>query len=266
MALDRLVDPELGGDERVMEKVAPDLIGRIGKIVGGEQEAWRPDAIGRDDDKFRALELDAARVAVDEMDARGPSIGPLLDLERARIGSQPRSRKQGLGTYRDRKLAHRAARAAVADPAAVAGGAAVIVLRDDAGLGGPPMPTKLVEGLGEPASGAGEGQRPGRARVARRHGEVAGEAARADETIGLFVGGGEVLIGNRPVRRQTVLVALTEVGGTEARPNRAIDVGRAPDSVPHQDLRRIRLDGIVVGMMAFVDVGAPVRASLPTPV
>src|SRR3984957_1386984 len=99
MALDRLVDPELGGDQRVMEKVAPDLIGRIGKIVGGEQEARRPDAIGRDDDKLRALELDAARIAVDETDARGPSIRPLLDLGRARKGSQPRSRKEVLGKY-----------------------------------------------------------------------------------------------------------------------------------------------------------------------
>src|ERR1700728_1440485 len=149
MALDRLVDPELGGDQRVMEKVTPNLIGRIGEIVGGEQEAWRPDSVGRNDDKLRTLELDAARVAVDEMDARGPSIGPLLDLERARIGSQPCSRKQGLGPYRDRELAHRAARAAVADPAAVAGGAAVIVLGDDASLGGAPKPAELVERLGE---------------------------------------------------------------------------------------------------------------------
>src|SRR5882757_1063403 len=101
MALNRLVDPELGGDQRVMEKVAPDLIGRIGEIVGGEQESWRPNAVGRDDDKLRALELDAARVAVDEMDARGPSARPLLDLERARIRAQPRSREQGLGPYRD---------------------------------------------------------------------------------------------------------------------------------------------------------------------
>ena len=74
MALNRLVDPELGGDQRVMEKVAPDLIGRIGEIVGGEQEAWRSDAVGGDDDNFRALELGAARVAVDEIDARGPPI------------------------------------------------------------------------------------------------------------------------------------------------------------------------------------------------
>src|ERR1700722_14940334 len=266
MALDRLVDPELGGDQRVMQKVAPDLIRRIGEIVGGEEEAWRSDAVGRDDDKFRALKLRAARVAVDEMDARGPSVGPLLDLERARIGPQPRSRKQGLGPYRERELAHRAARAAVADATAVAGGAAIIVLRDDTSLGGPPMPAELVEGLGEPASGAGEGQRPGGARVARRHGEVAGEAARADETIGFFVEGREVLIGNRPVRLQTVLVALAEVGGPEARPNRAVDIGRAADPVPHQNLRGVRLNWIVVWVMALVDVGAPVRASLPSPV
>src|SRR5580692_3312370 len=166
MALDGLVDPELGGDQRVMEKVAPDLIGGISEIVGGEQEAWRPNAVGRDDDQFRALEFGAARVAVDEMDAGGPPIRPLLDLESARIGPQSRSSKQGLRPYRDRELAHRAARAAVADATAVAGGAAVIVLRDDAGLGGPPMPPKLVEGLGEPASGAGERQGPGGAWVA----------------------------------------------------------------------------------------------------
>src|ERR1700722_8518158 len=124
MALDGLVDPEFGGDQRMMEKVASDLIGRIGEIVGGEQEARCPDAVGRDDDKFRALELDAARVAVDEMDARGPPVRPLLDLERARIRAQPRSGKKGLGPYGDRELAHRTARAAVADAATVAGGAA----------------------------------------------------------------------------------------------------------------------------------------------
>src|ERR1700690_2437383 len=146
MALDRLVDPELGGDQRVMEKVASDLIGRIGEIVGGEKKARRPDTVGRDDDKLRALEFDAAGVAVNEMDARGPSVRPLLDLERARISPQPRSSKEGLGPYRDRELAHRAARAAVADPAAVASRAAVIVLRDDAGLGGPPMPAELFDG------------------------------------------------------------------------------------------------------------------------
>src|ERR1700728_2393370 len=170
MALDRLVDPELGGDQRVMEKVAPDLIGRIGEIVGGEQKARRANAVGRDDDKLRALEFGAAGVAVNEMDARGPSVRPLLDLERARISPQPRSSKEGLGPYRDREVAHRAARTAVADSAAVAGGPAVVVLRDDAGLGRPPMPAELVEGLGEPAGGAGEGERPRRARVARRHG------------------------------------------------------------------------------------------------
>src|SRR3984957_3247589 len=99
MALNRLVDPELRGDQRVMEKIAPDLIGRIGEIVGGEQEAWRPDAVGRDDDKLRALEFDAAGVAVDEMDARGPPIRPLLDLERTGIRAQPRPSKEGLGPY-----------------------------------------------------------------------------------------------------------------------------------------------------------------------
>src|SRR5580692_800051 len=109
MALDGLVDPELGGDQRVMEKVAPDLIGRISEIVGGEQEAWRPNAVGRDDDQFRALEFGAARVAVDEMDARGPPVRALLDLKRARIRAEPRSRKKGLGPYRERELAHRAA-------------------------------------------------------------------------------------------------------------------------------------------------------------
>ena len=128
------------------------------------------------------------------------------------------------------------------------------------------MPAELVEGLGEPASGAGEGQRPRGARVARRHGGVAGEAARADETIGLLVERREVLIGNRPVRLQTVLVALAEVGGPVARPDRAVDIGRAADPVPHQDLRGVGLDRIVVGMMALVDVGAPVRAPLPGPV
>ena len=76
MALDRLVDPELGGDQRVMEKVASDLIGRIGEIVGGEKKARRANAVGRDDDKLRALEFGAARVAVDEMNARGPPIRP----------------------------------------------------------------------------------------------------------------------------------------------------------------------------------------------
>src|SRR5580692_1452716 len=200
------------------------------------------------------------------MDARGPAVRALLDLKRARIRAEPRSRKKGLGPYRERELAHRAARASVADPAAVAGRAAVIVLRDDAGLGGPPMPAELVEGLGEPAGGAGEGERPRGARVARRHGGVAGETARTDETIGLFVEGREVLVGNRPVRRQTVLVALAEVGGPEARPNRAIDIGRASDPVPHQNLRGVRLDRIVVGMMALVDVGVPIRAPLPGPV
>src|SRR5271168_5540653 len=105
MALDRLVDPELGGDQRMMEKVAPDLIGGISEIVGGEQEAWRPNAVGRDDDKFRGLELSATRVAVDEMDARGPSVRSLLDLERARIGAQPRSREEGRGPYREREFA-----------------------------------------------------------------------------------------------------------------------------------------------------------------
>src|ERR1700722_9929782 len=178
MALDRLVDPELGGDQRVMEKVAPDLIGRISEIVGGEQEAWRPNAVGRDDDQFCALEFGAARVAVDEMDARGPPVRALLDLKRARIGPQSRSSKQGLRPYRDRELAHGAARAAVPAATAVAARAPVIVFRDDAGLGGPPMPAELVEGFGESASGAGEGQRPGGTRVARRHGGVAGEAAR----------------------------------------------------------------------------------------
>src|SRR5882757_9897407 len=121
MTLDRLIDPELGGDQRVMEKVAPDLIGRIGEIVGGEQKAWRPDAVGRDDDKLCALEFGAARVAVDKMDACGPSIRPLFDLERARIRAQPRPSKEGLRPYRDRELAHRTARAAVADSATVAG-------------------------------------------------------------------------------------------------------------------------------------------------
>src|SRR6202044_46417 len=188
------------------------------------------------------------------------------DLERARISPQPRSSKEGLGPYRDRELAHRAARAAVADPAAVASRAAVIVLRDDAGLGGPPMPAELVEGLGEPAGGAGEGERPRRARVARRHGGGAGETARTDETIGLFVEGREVLIGNRPVRRQAMFVALAEVGGPEARPNRAVDIGRAADPVPHQNLRGVCLHRIVVWVMALVDVGAPVRAPLPGPV
>src|ERR1700733_10412547 len=169
MALDRLVDPELGGDQRVMEKVAPDLIGRISEIVGGKQEARRPDAVGGDDNKFRALEFGAARVAVDEVDAGGPPIRSLLDLERARIRAQPCSSKKGLGPYRERELAHRAARATVANATAVAGRAAVIVLRDDAGFGRPPVPAELVEGLGEPAGGAGEGQRPGRTRVPRRH-------------------------------------------------------------------------------------------------
>src|ERR1700722_14705777 len=99
MALDRLGGPELRGDQRMMEKVAPDLIGRIGEIVGGEKEAWSPNAIGGDDDKFRALKFGAARVAVDEMDPRGPSVRPLLDLERARVRAQPRSSKQGFGPY-----------------------------------------------------------------------------------------------------------------------------------------------------------------------
>ena len=128
------------------------------------------------------------------------------------------------------------------------------------------MPAELVEGLGEPAGGAGEGQRPRGARVARRHRGIASEAARADETIGLLVEGREVLVGDRPVRRETMLVALAEVGRPEARPDRAIDVGRAADPVPHQDLRGVRLDRIVVGMMALVDVGTPVRAPLPGPV
>ena len=98
------------------------------------------------------------------------------------------------------------------------------------------MPAEFIESLREPTSGASKGQRPRWAGFTRRHGGVAGEAACANETIGLFVKRRELLIGNRPIRLETMLVALAEVGRAIAWPNRAVDIGRTADSVPHQDL------------------------------
>src|SRR5260370_22282497 len=63
-----------------------------------------------------------------------------------------------------------------------------------------------------------------------------------------------------------MLVALTEIGWAIARPDRPVDVSRAADPVPHEDLRTVCLHGIVVGMTALVDVGVPIGAPLPGPV
>ena len=47
---ERLVDPHLAGDERVVEQVAADLVGAVGEIVGGEEQPRRADAVGGEDD------------------------------------------------------------------------------------------------------------------------------------------------------------------------------------------------------------------------
>ena len=69
MAVDRLVDPDLGPDQRVVQQVAADLVGLVGEVVRRQQQPRRADAVGGDDHDLGRLELGAAGLAVD-VDAR----------------------------------------------------------------------------------------------------------------------------------------------------------------------------------------------------
>ena len=208
----------------------------------------------------------AAGVAVDIFGAGGAAVPALLDPEHAGIGAELDAGLEGLRPHRHRVFAHRVARAAAADAAAVAGGPAVIVLRDHARRHRPPVPAELVEGLGQLPRHAAQRQGRGRIVVLRRHGRIAGEAGCADDPVAALVVGGDILVGDRPVGGEAVLLALAEVGRAVARPERPVDVGRAAYPVPHQDLRGIGPDRKVVDVAADVDVGAPAGAALPLPV
>ena len=147
MAFDRLVHPHFHADQRMMQQVAADLIGTIGEIAGGEQQARRADAIGGDDDDPGALELRLAGIAVDEQRAGGAAVAALLDPQHARVGAQLGAGGERLRPDRQRELAHRAARATVTNAATVAARPAIVIFRDHAGFRRPPVPAKLVERL-----------------------------------------------------------------------------------------------------------------------
>ncbi len=151
---ERLLHPDLGGDQRVVQQVAPDLVGGVGEVVRRQQQARRADAVGREDDHVGRLEVPLAGDAVDIDGAGRPPVASCLDPQHARIGAQLDAGLQRLRPDRDRELAHRAARAAVADAAAVAGRPAVIVPRDHAGRHRPPVPAEPVERLAPAAAHA----------------------------------------------------------------------------------------------------------------
>jgi hypothetical protein len=119
---------------------------------------------------------------------------------------------------------------------AIAGRATVIIFGDHPSFRWPPVPVETVECLCQAPGGPGEGERARRGLVAWWHRRIAGQAADADHAIGLLIEGGDILIADRPVRLQAVLVMLAEIRGTVTRPDGAIDIGRAADTVPHQDL------------------------------
>ena len=235
---ERLVDPHLAGDQRVVHQVAADLVGAVGEVAGHQQQPRRADAVAGDDDDVRAPGSGGARSAgrIDGSRRAAAAIG--LDALDARPGAQLDAGRQRLGPDRERELAHRAARAAAdAAGAAVAGRAARHSRRRSTPAGnGHQCQPRLVEGIGQAPADRAQGQ--GRRRIVgpRRQGRIAGQAAGADQPVDGVVVGRQVLVGDRPVRRQAVLDALAEIGRPIARPERGVDVGRAADGVPHQDV------------------------------
>ena len=267
MRAERLVDPHLAGDQRVVQQVAAYLVGAVGEVAGHQQKPRRADSIAGNDDDIRLLDVAEPGPPVDIDRAGGAAAAIGLDALNARPGAQLDAGRQRLGPDRDRELAHRAAWAAAdAAGAAIAGRAPVIVGGDDAGGHWPPVPAKAVEGIGQVPADGTQGQ--GRRRIigSRRQARIAGQAAGADQAVDGVVVGRQVLVGNRPVRRQTVLGALAEIGRPKARPDRGVDVGRAADGVPHQDAGGRAFDRIIGRCLANVVVRAPAPVALPFPV
>ena len=266
LSVDRFVHPDLRGDERVVEQVASDHARAVGEIVGGQQQPGRADTVGSDDHDLRARALLFTGDPVLPDGPGGTAVRTLLDPQYAGMGHKTRSCRDSLRPYRAGVKRHRSAWAAVAHAAAIAAGPAVIGFGHHACLDGPPVPAELVEGTGKTARRFGEGQWPGGAGVPRRLGGIAGKAARPKQTVDPVVMGSDVLVGDRPVRLQAVLVPLAEIRGPVARPDGAVGIGRTADGIPHQHLTGIGIDRIIIGMRADIDIRVPVRRPLPCPV
>ena len=88
---DRLLHPDVSGDQRVVEEVAADLIGRIGE-VRGEQQARRADAVGREDDDVRRLKMALSGNAVEVEGAGRTAVASGLDPHHPRIGPKRSAR------------------------------------------------------------------------------------------------------------------------------------------------------------------------------
>ena len=251
----------------MVHEVAADLVGAVGEVVGHQQQARRADAVGGEDHHVGRLEVARPGAPVDVDRPGEAAVLAALEALDAGLRAQVDARLQRLRPDRERELAHRAARAAGnAARAAVAGGAPVVVLRDDARRDRPPVPAEPVERAGQPAADRAQRQRRRRVAIVRRHRRIAGEPAHADDPVDAIVIGCEVLVGDRPVGREAVLDALAEVGWPIARPECRVDVGRAADRVPHQDVRGRALDRIVVAAVADIVVRMPALLPLPFPV
>ncbi len=265
--MQRLLDPELAGDERMVHEVAADLVGAVGEVVGHQQQARRADAVGGEDHHVGRLEVPRPGAPIDVDRPGEAAVLAALEALDAGLRAQVDARLQRLRPDRERELAHRAARAAGnAARAAVAGGPPVVILRDHARRDRPPVPAEPVERACQPAADRAQRQRRRRVALVRRHRRIAGEPAHADDPVDAIVIGCEVLVGDRPVGREAVLDALAEVGWPIARPECRVDVGRAADRVPHQDVGARALDRIVVAAVADIVVRMPALLPLPFPV
>ena len=230
---------------------------------GQQQPPRAADAVGGEDHHVGVLLHPRARRAVDIDGAGGPPVRPGLDPLHLRAGPQLRPGRQRLGPQRDRHLRHRAARAAGgAVAAAVAGGAPVIAFGDNPGRHRPPMPIEPLEALRDGPAAGPHRQGAERTRRPRRQPGVAGRPAYAHQPVGLVVERRQLLVGDRPVRGEAVLPALAEVGRAEARTQRREHVGGAADAVPHQRVRLLALDRVVVRPAAEARLRTPAVLAL----
>ena len=232
-----------------------------------QQQARRADAVaGQHDDMRLDLHLITIGIVVDR--PRRHAVLTDRDLAHPAMGPQFHASPQRVRPVGDVGAALRPLRAAADAGAQIdALGAAIVILRDDRGVGRPPGPPQLVQPLGQDLPRLAKRQRRQTQGIVARIGRVALQARDTGHTVVLTIKGRQGVVIDWPVIGHPVQALDPEVGRMKAREMPREQHCPAANTVEIGDLDRrvVLVDGIVRchATQVRVDHHVPLRAGLP---
>ncbi len=149
----------------------------------------------------------------------------------------------------------------------IAGHAPVIIRREDAVVGGPPVPAQPLERRRHLLAVDAEWQRRCLARRAGWHGRVARQSADAEFGVVLLVVGCQILIADRPVGRalQAMLGPLAEIARAQAGPVGVVVRRAAADRVVQHHIHARRVHRVIGRRLPDGRAAIPVAPQLELP-